>query len=94
MAVIVNPDLESRIEKLMRTGNYEDASDVLSQAIDLLADEQKVRHLRILLDEAKSSPTKPATPELFTAICDRALTTFKTGNLPEPDPDVWPSGER
>jgi Arc/MetJ-type ribon-helix-helix transcriptional regulator len=90
----VNPDLELRIEKLIQTGDYEDASDVLSHAIDLLAKEQKVRHLRFLLDDARSSTTTPVTPDLFVAIRERALKTFESGDLPKPDPDVWPSGER
>lgn len=98
MAVRITPELELKINRLVSTGDYEDAGDVIEQAVDLLSEQQKARHVDDLLAKAQLSAeingTTRVTPELLESIRNRARADFEAGLYIKMDPDVWPSSER
>lgn len=98
MAVRITAELESKINKLVSTGDFRDAGDVIEQAVALLSEQQKARNVDVLLAQAQRNAeingTTPVTPELFESIRNRARAAFESGLEIKIDPDVWPSGER
>ena len=50
---IVEPSIEEQIQRQVESGRYADASAVMSQPLDVLENEQKLRVLRELIAEAE-----------------------------------------
>ncbi len=86
-------DVEDQIERIVATGHYVDGTDVVIQAIALLAArEEKLERLRAIVavgtEQEKRGEVVPYTPELFAEIKAAASAKVKAGHVP--DPDVCP----
>ena len=85
---IVEPSIEERIQRQIDSGRYADASAVMSQALDVLENEQKLRVLRELIAEADESVARGEvhewTPTLMAEIWAEADEDDRLG-LPIPD---------
>jgi antitoxin ParD1/3/4 len=92
MNVSLTPELEAMIRQQVDSGRYNNASEVVREALRLLEDHQRVQHLRSLLavglEQAQRGELVEFTPELVEDIARRAKERFLRGE--EPDPDVCP----
>ena len=80
------------IRQQVESGRYNNASEVVREALRLLDEHQRVQHLRSLLavglEQAQRGELVEFTPELVEDITRRANERFLRGE--EPDPDVCP----
>jgi antitoxin ParD1/3/4 len=92
MNVSLTPELEAMIRQQVDSGRYNNASEVVREALRLLEEHQRVQHLRSLLavglEQAQRGELVEFTPELLEDIDRRAEEWFRRGI--EPDPDVCP----
>jgi antitoxin ParD1/3/4 len=92
MNVSLTPELEAMIRQQVDSGRYNNASEVVREALRLLDEHQRVQHLRSLLavglEQAQRGELVESTPELVDDIARRAKERFLRGE--EPDPDVCP----
>ena len=92
MTVTLTPELEVMIQQRVASGRYNDASEVVREALRLLEEHEKMEHLRSLLaiglEQARRGELVEFTPELMEDIRRRAHERFLRGE--EPDPDVCP----
>ena len=92
MNVSLTPELEAMIRQQVDSGRYNNASEVVREALRLLEEQERVQHLRSLLavglEQAKRGELVEFTPELMEDIHRRAEERFLRGE--EPDPDVCP----
>jgi antitoxin ParD1/3/4 len=92
MNVSLTPELEAMIRQQVDSGRYNNASEVVREALRLLDEHQRVQHLRSLLavglEKAQRGELVEFTPELMEDISRRAKERFLRGE--EPDPDVCP----
>jgi len=92
MNVSLTPELEAMIRQQVESGRYNNASEVVREALRLLDEHQRVQHLRSLLavglEQAQRGELVEFTPELVEDITRRANERFLRGE--EPDPDVCP----
>jgi antitoxin ParD1/3/4 len=92
MNVSLTPELEAMIRQQVDSGRYNNASEVVREALRLLDEHQRVQHLRSLLavglEQAQRGELVEFTPELVEDISRRAKERFLRGE--EPDPDVLP----
>ena len=92
MNVSRTPELEAMIRQQVDSGRYNNASEVVREALRLLDEHQRVQHLRSLLavglEQAQRGELVEFTPELMEDIHRRAEERFHHGE--EPNPDVCP----
>ena len=92
MNVSLTPELEAMIRQQVDSGRYNNASEVVREALRLLDEHQRVQHLRSLLavglEQAQRGELVEFTPELLDDISRRAKERFLRDE--EPDPDVCP----
>ena len=92
MNVSLTPQLETMIQQRVASGRYNNASEVVREALRLLEEREQVEHLRSLLavglEQARRGEVVAFTPELMEDISRRAHERFLRGE--EPDPDVCP----
>ena len=92
MNVSLTPELEAMIRQQVDSGRYNNASEVVRDALRLLDEHQRVQHLRSLLavglEDERRGDLVEFTPELMDDIYRRAEERFHRGE--EPDPDVCP----
>jgi antitoxin ParD1/3/4 len=96
MNVSLTPELEAKIHERVASGRYNNASEVVRDALRHLEkfEEAHARkeHLRSLLaiglEQARRGELIEWTPELMDEIARRAEERFLRGE--EPDPDVCP----
>jgi antitoxin ParD1/3/4 len=92
MNVSLTPELEAMIQQQVDSGRYNDASEVVREALRLLDEHQRLQHLRSLvligLEQAQRGELVEFTPELMEEIDRRVEERFLRGE--EPDPDVCP----
>ena len=92
MNVSLTPELEAMIRQQVDSGRYNNASEVVREALRLLDEHQRVQHLRSLLavglEQAQRGELVEFTPELFEDIDRRVEERFLRSK--EPDPDVCP----
>jgi antitoxin ParD1/3/4 len=92
MNVSLTPQLEAMIRQRVASGRYNNASEVVREALRLLEEHEKREHLRSLLavglEQARRGELVEFTPELMEDIARRAHERFLRGE--EPDPDVCP----
>lgn len=73
-----------RIQGRVARGDYADADEVVSRALDALEYQENLRLVRHLIDEAQDSVAKhgtiPWTPTLFNEIYDEALEANRRGD--------------
>ncbi len=89
MTVQIAPDIASKIEEKIATGNYLDADAVIREAMDLL-EERDRNHAWLLaaLAEGEQGDSREFTPELAEELFQSALKRAQAGELPSSD--VWP----
>ena len=92
MNVSLTPQLETMIRQRVESGRYNNASEVVREALRLLEEREKLEHVRSLLavglEQANRGELIEFTPELMEDISRRAHERFLRGE--EPDPDVCP----
>jgi antitoxin ParD1/3/4 len=92
MNVSLTPELEAKIHERVESGRYNNASEVVRDALRHLEEYERLEHLRSLLavglEESRRGETVEWTPELMEDIRRRAHERFLRGE--EPDPDVCP----
>lgn len=92
MAVSLTPQLEAMIRQRVESGRYSDASEVVQEALRLLEEQEKLDHLRSLLEigleQSRRGEVVEFTPALMETLKQRAHERFLRGE--EPDPDVCP----
>lgn len=92
MNVSLTPRLEAMINERVESGRYDNANDVVSEALRLLEERERLDHVRSLLAvgiaEAERGELIEFTPELMAEIARRAKDRIQRGE--EPDPDVCP----
>jgi antitoxin ParD1/3/4 len=88
----LTPQLEAMIRQRVESGRYNDASEVVQEALRLLEEREKRDHLRALLEvgleQSRRGDVVEFTPALMENIKRRAHERFLRGE--EPDPDVCP----
>jgi len=92
MNVSLTPELEAMIQQQVDSGRYNNASEVVREALQLLDERDRLEHLRSLvlvgLEQAQRGELVEFTPELFEEIDRRVEERLLRGE--EPDPDVCP----
>ncbi|MGI8475614.1 MAG: type II toxin-antitoxin system ParD family antitoxin [Thermomicrobiales bacterium] len=92
MNVSLTPQLETMIRERIESGRYNNASEVVRDALRHLEANERLEHLRSLLavgmEQVRRGETVEFTPELIDEMERRAEERFLKGELP--DPDVWP----
>jgi antitoxin ParD1/3/4 len=92
MNVSLPPQVEAMIRERVHSGRYNNASEVVREALRLLEERERLDHLRSLvavgLEQAQRGELIEWTPELMDEIDRRAEEPFLRGE--EPDPDVCP----
>ena len=92
MNVSLTPELESLIREKVQTGLYNNASEVVREALRLLEERDRTRRLReavgIGLAQAERGETTPLTAELLAQISQDAEELARQGK--QPNPDVCP----
>lgn len=89
MNVSLTPQLEAMIRRRVESGRYNNASEVVREALRLLEERERLEHLRSLLavglDQARRGELIDFTPELMEDIHRRAGERFRRGEQPKPD---------
>jgi antitoxin ParD1/3/4 len=89
MNVSLTPELEAMIRQQVDSGRYNNASEVVREALRLLDEHQRVQHLRSLLavglEQAQRGELVEFTPELFEDIDRRVEERFLRGEEPTHD---------
>jgi antitoxin ParD1/3/4 len=92
MNVSLTPQLETMIRQRVESGRYNNASEVVREALRLLEDHERLQHLRSLLavglEQERRGELVDFTPELMNEIEREAEAAHRRGDLP--DPDVCP----
>ncbi|MBA3451377.1 MAG: type II toxin-antitoxin system ParD family antitoxin [Chloroflexia bacterium] len=92
MNVSLTPQLEAMIRQRVKSGRYNNASEVVREALRHLEEHERLEHLRALLEVGRQDELRgdlvTYTPELFEEIDRRVEEMFQRGD--EPDPDVCP----
>ena len=92
MNVSLTPQLEAMIRQRVESGRYNNASEVVREALRRLEEHEQLMHLRSLLavglEDERRGDLVEFTPELMDDIYREAEELFRNGA--EPDPDVCP----
>lgn len=96
MNVSLTPQLETMIRQRVESGRYQNASEVVREALRLLEANERVEHLRAVLavglEQERRGELVSFTPEREEEIDRRAEERFQRGELP--NPKVCPSTRR
>lgn len=92
MNVSLTPELEAMVRQRVESGRYNNASEVVRDALRHLEQHERLQHLRALLEVGRQDELRgnlvTFTPELFEEIDRRVEEMFLRGE--EPNPDVCP----
>ena len=92
MNVSLTPERETMIRQQVDSGRYNNASEVVRDALRLLEEHQRLQHLRSLLavglEDERRGDLVEYTPEWIGDLHRRVEERFQRGE--EPDPDVCP----
>ena len=92
MALTLPPNLAKQVSQLLDGGDYADAEDVLSHALELLANEQKYYRIKAAIDatdvDIAVGRLFDSTPEFWQAIKERSTAMLNGGEVL--DHDVCP----
>jgi antitoxin ParD1/3/4 len=92
MNVSLTPQLEAMIRERVASGRYNNASEVVRDALRHLEEHERREHLRALLavgeDDERQGNLVDYTPGFMEDIYQEADELFRRGA--EPDPDVCP----
>lgn len=87
MVVQLSPQIEAGIAKLVASGQYADANDVIDAGLRLLTEQERARqlHLRALVHEGfNSGEPVELTDELWDEIERDAQEAVRRGDVPSP----------
>lgn len=89
MVVSLTPQVEAMILERVKSGNYNDASEVVKAALQLLEEREKLEHLRSLLavgfEQSARGELIDFTPELLEELDREVEERFLRGEKPNPD---------
>lgn len=89
MALQLSPKNQTRITELLEDGTYPDADAVVEQALDLLAERERLLHLRQLIargvEQANRGELIEYNQEFREEAMRSALRRFAEGDVPSPD---------
>lgn len=89
MNVSLTPQLEAMVRQQVASGRYNNASEVVRDALRLLEEHERAEHLRSLLavglEQERRGELVKFTPELAKDIHRRAGEAFRRGEKPKPD---------
>lgn len=89
MNVHLTPHLETMVRQKVATGRYNDASQVVREALRLLEERDSLRQLRAALaigqEQLDRGEGRECTPELHAEINEAARRNVREGNRPHPD---------
>jgi antitoxin ParD1/3/4 len=92
MNVSLTPQLEAMIRQRVESGRYNNASEVVREALRLLEEHERLQHLRSLLavglEDERRGELVEFTPEWIEGLDRRVEERFRRGD--EPNPDVCP----
>ena len=92
MNVTLSPKHEALIRRKVESGQFEDADDLVAEALRLWEEHDRLTRLKAALasadDQYHRGEAVPLTPELIENIKRRAEQMELNGE--DPDPDVWP----
>jgi antitoxin ParD1/3/4 len=92
MNVSLTPELEAMIRQQVESGRYNNASEVVREALRLLEEHEHMQHLRSLLavglEDERRGDLVEFTPEWIEGLDRRVEERFRRGD--EPNPDVCP----
>jgi antitoxin ParD1/3/4 len=92
MTVTLTHQHKDLVERLVASGQYEDAEQVIGQALHLLEEHERLQQLRakiqIGLDELDRGEGIEVTPEFWDELDREVDEAILRGD--EPDPDVCP----
>lgn len=92
MNVTLSPKHEAMIRRKVESGQFDDPSDVVADALTLMEQRDRFERLKAAIalgDESyQRGETIPLTPELMEEIKEDARRMARNGE--KPDPDVWP----
>jgi antitoxin ParD1/3/4 len=92
MSVTLTPEIEAKIRQRVDSGRYDDANEVVLEALRLLEERDRLEHLRSLiavgLEQAQRGELVEYTPEWVADLDRRVAERFLRDE--EPNPDVCP----
>ncbi|MGI8484690.1 MAG: ribbon-helix-helix domain-containing protein [Thermomicrobiales bacterium] len=92
MALMLPPNLARQVRQFVDCGDYADAEDVLSHALELLANEQKFYRIKAAIDATDADIAAgrlfESTPEFWQGIKEGSATMLNGGE--KLDRDVCP----
>jgi antitoxin ParD1/3/4 len=92
MNVSLTPELEAKIHERVASGRYNNASEVVRDALRHLEEYERLEHLRSLLEvgleQERRGEMIEITPEYWEDLDRRVEERFRNGE--EPNPDVCP----
>lgn len=92
MSVMLTAELEAKIQERVESGRYDDASEVIAEALLRLDEHERLEHLRALLEVGRQDELRgnfvDYTPEWVAGLAQRVEERFLRGD--EPNPDVCP----
>lgn len=92
MNVSLTPEVEAKIHERVESGRYNNASEVVRDALRHLEEYERLEHLRSLLEvgleQERRGEMVEFTPDYLEDVTRRAHERFLRGE--EPDPDVCP----
>lgn len=91
MQITLTPWSEALIRQEIEAGAYEDAGELIEEALRHLYDPQRLAAFRVAIERGLADPEdedRPVTPELFEEIRRSARELAEQGH--SPDPDVRP----
>lgn len=92
MNVSLTPQLEAKIRERVESGRYNNASEVVRDALRHLEEYERLEHLRALLEVGRKDELRgdliEFSPEWMADLHRRVEERFQRGE--EPDPDVCP----
>jgi antitoxin ParD1/3/4 len=87
MNVSLTPQLEAMIRQRVESGRYNNASEVVREALRLLEEHERLEHLRSLLavglEQAQCGELVEFTPELMEDIHRKAGERLRRGEQPK-----------
>ena len=89
MAVRLSPETEQRISQMVASGDYDDADSMLGQALTLLAEHERMLHLRKLVavgaEDVARGDTIVFSEDVREQLWQSALNRAAAGESPSPD---------
>jgi antitoxin ParD1/3/4 len=89
MSVTLTPQIEAMIRERVESGRYDNANDVVREALRLLEEREKLDHLRSLLavglEQLRRGEFVEFTPDYMKDVHQRAQEALRRGDKPKPD---------